>query len=47
VRWYARQLARLECHFEIIQPGKLRTELAAQARHLLSLAKLNQTRSGA
>lgn len=47
LRWYARQLARLECDFEIIQPGKLRTELAAQARHLLSLAKPGQTRSGA
>lgn len=36
--WYARQLARLECAFEIVSPRKLRTEVARHARRLLALA---------
>ncbi len=36
--WYARQLSRLECDFEIVAPRRLCTELAGHARRLAALA---------
>ena len=38
LHWYARQLARLECRFEVIRPRALKTQLARHARSLLALA---------
>jgi predicted DNA-binding transcriptional regulator YafY len=38
LRWLARQLARLECRFEVIAPGKLKQELARHARRLLTIS---------
>jgi len=35
LRWFARQLARLDCVFEVISPPRLRTELARHAQRLL------------
>ncbi len=35
LRWFARQLSRLECVFEVINPPRLRTELARHAQRLL------------
>lgn len=35
LRWFARQLARLECVFEVVSPPRLRTELARHAQRLL------------
>lgn len=39
LRWFARQLARLSCAFEIVSPGELKAELARHARHLLAQAR--------
>lgn len=36
LRWFARQLARLSCGFEVIAPRALKTEVARHARHLLA-----------
>ncbi len=36
--WFARQLARVSCQFEILKPAKLRTELASRAAYLRKLA---------
>lgn len=38
LRWYARQLARLDCDFEVVSPPQLRTALARHATRLLALA---------
>lgn len=35
LRWFARQLARLDCAFDIVAPAKLRTEVARHAQRLL------------
>ncbi len=35
LRWFARQLARLDCAFDIVAPAKLRAELARHAQRLL------------
>ncbi len=36
--WFARQLARLSCGFEVIAPRRLAAEVARHARHLLAQA---------
>uniref|UniRef100_UPI0017AC8179 WYL domain-containing protein n=1 Tax=Ramlibacter sp. TaxID=1917967 RepID=UPI0017AC8179 len=38
LHWFARQLARLSCGFEVIAPRALKTQLARHARHLLAQA---------
>jgi predicted DNA-binding transcriptional regulator YafY len=35
LRWFARQLARLDCVFDVISPPRLRTEMARHAQRLL------------
>jgi len=36
LRWFARQLARLDCAFEVVEPKRLRTEVSRHARRLLA-----------
>jgi predicted DNA-binding transcriptional regulator YafY len=45
LRWFARQLARLSCEFEVIAPRHLKTEVARHARQLLAQVAPRRTRT--